>query len=222
MQLTNIKLGIGIPLSWPFIPAPFFDSFVAMEKPIYEYIRSNNGPIDAMRNDLVNMAKMAGCTHLVMMDSDMIYHPKTIARLLSHRLPIVGALCYRRYPPFDPLMYKGKLNEFKTVEEWEPDSLVEVDATGTGCLMIDMDIFNNMAEPWFEFVENPDKERGGIIGEDFYFCHKLREAGYQIYVDTSVPSGHLCLFEVTRETWLMNKYIQKIKERRDEDGKESR
>lgn len=198
MRVSNFKLGVGIPLSFHMIPSAFFDSFITMDKPPHLYFRSSNGPVDQMRNSIVRDALVAGCSHLIMMDVDQCYHPQTIPRLLAHKKPVVGCLVYRRYPPFDPLMLKGKISEYKTISKWEPGSLVEVDATGTGCLLFDMQVFRDLPAPWFKFRKGED---GRPIGEDIGFCSELRQAGYRIYVDTSIPAGHLSQMQITEGTW---------------------
>jgi len=201
MKVSNIKLAIGIPLSFHMIPAVFFDSFITMEKPDFVYIRTNKGSIEDMRNAMVKQALESQCTHLIMMDTDQCYHPQTITKLLSHKLPIVGALVYRRYPPFDPLMVRGDVGTYSTVSEWEPESLVEVDATGTGCLMFNMNVFRKMPSPWFRIRYHVGEGNAGTVGEDFGFCSDLKKAGYKIYVDTSVPVGHLSQLQITEEIW---------------------
>ena len=90
-----------------------------------------------------------------------------------------------------------KTNVYESIDEWEPGELVEVDATGTGCIMFDMDIFRKMPRPWFNSCYNPD---GSPIGEDFGFCQCLKAAGYRIFVDTSVPAGHLTTMIVNTAT----------------------
>jgi hypothetical protein len=202
-NVTNFRLGIAVPLSFPMIPSPFFDTFITMDKPQFIYLRSSHAHIDDMRNDLVQQAFMNRCTHLIMCDSDQVYHRKTITRLLSHRLPVVGCLVYRRYPPFDPLMLRGRQGHYTSILEWEPESLVEVDATGTGCLLFDMAVFRKLPFPWFRFRKGA---YGETIGEDFGACIDLKEAGYRIFVDTSIPAGHLSKMEINEGTWkLYNK-----------------
>ncbi len=197
MRVSNFHLGIGLPLSFHLVPSAFFDSFIAMSKPPFTYLRTSNGPIDEMRNNIVMDAMRAGCSHLVMMDADQVYDQNTILRLLSHKLPVVGCLVYRRYPPFDPLMFRGEIGEYKGIEEWEPGSLVEVDATGTGCVLYDMRVFRKIPAPWFRFR----KHDGEPVGEDIGFCSDLKDAGYRIFVDTSVPAGHLSQIQITETTW---------------------
>ena len=208
MKITNSHLAIGIPCTFPFIPSSFFYSFALMEKPDYTFIHADNGPIDTLRNDIVEKALAIGATHLLMQDVDMIYHPKTITRLLSHRLPIVGAMSFRRYPPFDPIMLKVKADKsgYASIGEWEENALVEVDATGAGCLMFDMSIFRKMPKPWFKFYNDPDT--GATIGEDIGYCQDLKAAGYQIFVDTSSPADHLTTMAVNMNTHLLYKSMK--------------
>lgn len=203
MRITNERLAIGIPLSFPFIPSSFFYSFALMEKPSHVFIHADNGPIHALRNNLVERAFAEGATHLIMMDTDQVYHPLTLTRLLSHRLPVVGALVHRRYPPFDSLMLKAveideRFNGYESIDEWEDGALVEVDATGGGCLMFDMQVFRKMPRPWFRDDKAP--EGAPPIGEDIGLCQDLKAAGYRIFVDTSVPAGHLAHMIVNTAT----------------------
>jgi hypothetical protein len=213
MKVTNYNLAIAIPLTFPMVNSSFFDSFALMQKPDgYIYCRESNGPLDKLRNNLVIQAMNHYCSHMLMMDVDQVYHPQTITRLLSHNLPVVGALVHRRYPPFDPLLLRGEIGTFKTVDNYEDGELVEVDATGTGCLLINMDVFENIAAPWFKFIERP-KDEGGLIGEDIYFCKLLKEAGYKIHVDTSIELGHLATLAVTKQTYKLYKNMRVMQQR---------
>jgi hypothetical protein len=205
MKISNVNLAIMIPLSFPWVPSSFFHSFIRMERPDFEYIYADNGPIHELRNNLVEQALALGCTHGIMMDVDQVYHPQTITKLMTHKLPIVGAVVHRRYPPFDSLMLKQveideNTNGYESIDDWEDGALVEVDATGAGCLMFDMQVFRKMPYPWFKAV----KQANGLpIGEDIGFCQELKAAGYQIFVDTSVPAGHLATMIVNRNTNLL-------------------
>jgi hypothetical protein len=246
MKISNFHLAIGIPLSFPFVPASFFHSFIMMDRPSFTYLHADNGHITDLRNDLVNKAKEIGATHLLMMDVDQVYHPETVTRLLSHKLPMVGALVHRRYMPFDSLMLKSlsmdeSTNRYESIDDWEDNSLVEVDATGGGCLMFDMQLFRDLDIAWQKEKDDFDKMTpsegelsllseqsrkylktlqsgyryphtpgkyfqsrinvdGTPIGEDIGFCQDLKELGYDIYVDTSVPAGHLTTLVVNTAT----------------------
>ena len=215
------RLGIGIPLTFPWVPASFFNSFVHLERPDFIFLHADNGDICGLRNDIVEKAMLEGVTHLIMMDVDQVYHPKTITRLLSHNLPVVGALVHRRYPPFDSLMLKvveidDKFNGYESIDEWEEGELVEVDATGGGCLMFNMEVFKKIPRPWFR---NDRQVVEGLpaIGEDIGFCQDLKAAGYRIFVDTSVPAGHLTTMIVNTAT---NRLYRSMKEQQNKKALE--
>jgi len=216
VRISNLKLGIGIPNNFPMVPSAFFDSFICMEKPDFLFLRSSYGPIDEMRNNIVRDALRSGCTHLILMDTDQVYPVDTITRLLSHRLPVVGCLLFRRYPPFDPLMLTGEVTKYSTVTEWKDGELVEVDATGTGCVLYDTEVFTRIPDPWFRFRKTVE---GGDIGEDIGFCHDLKKAGYKIYVDTAIKVGHLTKMTVDQATWELYKLSQEVVKRQKEKSK---
>jgi len=205
MKISNFHLGIGVPCSFPFVPFSFMESWVYMDRPDFTFIPKTSGHIDDLRNDIVEEAQIRGVTHLIMQDVDMIYHPKTIPSLLAHNLPVVGALSFRRYPPFDGIMLRLRTEDgitgYESVDDWEDGEIVEVDATGTGCILFNMEVFKKIPYPWFQFYKEPTT--GAVVGEDIGFCQKLKEAGYKIFVDTSVPSDHLTTMAVNRQTNLL-------------------
>lgn len=206
MRISNFKLGIGVPTNFPMVPSEFFDTFIQMEKPDYLYLRAMDGKIDDMRNQIALQALQARCTHVIMMDADQTYHTQTIPRLLSHRLPVVGCLVHCRYPPFHPTLFRKTGTEYENITSWEPDALVEVDQTGTGCLLFDTEVFRAMPYPWFRFRTNG---AGDVVGEDYGFCRDLRARGYRIFVDTSIPAGHLTRLVVNEGT---HRLYQRLKD----------
>ena len=198
MKVSNLRLGIGIPCSFSFVPISFVYSFLYMERPDFTLIHADNGPIDTLRNDIVEKALALNITHLIMMDVDQVYPPQTITKLLAHKLPVVGAKVNRRYPPFDPIIMKITDQGYHPIDDYKKDSLTECDATGTGCIMYSMEVFRKLSYPWFRFQKNP--ENGMTIGEDIGLCQDLKEAGYKIYVDTSIEVGHLTTMIVNEAT----------------------
>ena len=198
--MGTFKLGIGLPLTDDKVYSQFLDSWIRLDIPgKWVYMRPQfRGPIDQVRNYMVREALDARCTHLLMMDTDQMYPPDMVTRLVACDKDIVGAKVYRKYPPYDPILVRGSIPLFTHVsdEECESGELIEVDATGCGCIMFKTIVFTEISEPWFKW-EIPQFDGVDVmVGEDFYFCNKAREAGYKIYVDTSVEVSHLALMEV--------------------------
>lgn len=194
-------LAIGVPLIDQTVPSNFFVSVMAMDKPaeftllVPRYSRESfPESIASVRNDIVEQALEHGCSHLLMMDTDQVYPPDTLSKLVSHGKPVVGVAVHRRWPPFDRIMLRGNLGEYQKVSDSEAYSgeLVSVDATGTGCVLFDTHVFLSVKRPWFEF----SAYQGKPVGEDINFCSKLRKAGIPIFVDTNAEVDHLTTFRV--------------------------
>ena len=220
------KLAIAMPLTDDKVYNQFFFSFIKViteymsslikkGKPISFDVLMPNFPcqVDAARNDLVNQALLLGCTHILMMDTDQIYATTDmIEKMLAHNKPVVGARVHRRYPPFDPLLLRGDIGELYQV----PDSEVRnkdgnyntellVTYTGTGCILYEMQIFNDMIpDKWFEFKTG---KVGQPIGEDIVFCAKLEKYKIPIVVDCSIDIKHLTLMATD---WGTYKLFSKI------------
>lgn len=212
MKISNLRLGIGVPCSFPMVPISFVNSFIQMEKPTFQYITADNGPIDTLRNDIVEKAQNVSATKLIMMDVDQVYDLKTITKLLAHNLSVVGAKVHRRYPPFDPIIMKITDKGYLPIEDYEDGALVECDATGAGCIMYDMEIFRKLPYPWFKFQKHPSN--GMVIGEDVGLCQDLKAKGYKIYVDTSIEIGHLTTMVVNKATHNLYKAMKTAKQKK--------
>ena len=197
------KIAIGFPLVDSTVHVRFFTSFACMEKPeqytllIPQFPHGPwSGSIADARNSLVEQAQQDGCRYLLMLDTDQVYPTDTLPKLLSHGVDICGVRVHRRWMPFDPIFLRGDLGNYKSVpdEEMYSGKLISVDATGTGCLLFNMGVFDRMPHPWFQFGIFNDKP----VGEDIYFCTQARKSGVDIWIDTSIEVGHLTTVEVDR------------------------
>ncbi len=165
------------------------------------------------RNQVVRaFMKLKGPDWLWFVDSDMVFEPDALVRLMATAdkavRPIVGGLCYSGgmedvggyYEP-EPVMFTVVDNQPARIVEWPEDSVVPVDATGAACLLIHWSVLYKMLEkfgttdgrpnpyPWF--VEGWCSTDGAPWGEDAAFCIKARSLGFPIVVDTSVRVGHV-------------------------------
>ncbi len=220
--MAKIKLGIGLPLTNNMVHTGFLDSWVLMRKPAFIYLRPMfPGNIASIRNSIALQAVESDCTHLLMMDTDQTYPPDTIDKLLAHArngLDIVCGKVHRRYAPFDPILLRGEATKLTMVsdEEWTKNPLIEVDATGGACMMLNTRIFKEMETPWFEdkFYDKVEWD-GSIqkrpIGEDIGFFLKAKKLGYKVFVDTTIKIGHLGLLEITEEVYFLHKALNKGK-----------
>jgi hypothetical protein len=164
------------------------------------------------RNDVVKRF-LAGsdADWLWFVDTDMVFLPDTLERLLEcadpDKAPIVGGLCFSTdggamFPTLYGLMGEEDDPQVIRFHEWPPNSMFQVAATGTGCLLIHRTAFErirdfavpatgqvgfNTAYPWFQETAHDNRP----VGEDITFCWRAGVVGIPVYVNTSVHIGHV-------------------------------
>lgn len=172
-----------------------------------------NMAIDIARNYLVQEAQHEKCSHILWADVDATWAAMAVQRLFDRDLDIVTGAIYRRSLPPTAVwgMYRGynkdKNHIYSVMEgmqelvdhardmgvshesrndillpETEND-LMEMDGCGSHFMMVKMGVYDNIIRPYYKKTSNE-------AGEDFYFCRKAKEAGYKIYGDKSVHTGH--------------------------------
>lgn len=151
---------------------------------------------------------------MLMLDSDAVIPPMALERMLSWDKEIVVPLMFRNVPPYSPTIYRERIGpsenrswkqDFRWIEKWcrthlnqltehdEPamlseaveDPLVKVKRSGTHVMLVHRKVLENTSPPWF-VAKKPSGS-----GSDFLFCGKALEAGFDIWCDLSIFSGHL-------------------------------
>lgn len=132
------------------------------------------------RNRIVAQAVKNNCDYLLLTDDDMIFEPDYLERLIKHDKDIIGAT------------YNTKYEQQELVIEYldkPEEGLFKCKALGGGFLLIKTEVFKKVSQPhfgykWFE---------SGMVqmSNDWFFCEKAREAGYDIWCDSSLKVGHL-------------------------------
>jgi hypothetical protein len=137
------------------------------------------------RNNGVELARNFGADFIFFLDSDMLFPSTALFRLLLHRKDIVGATYTKRVAPFGIL--GTQLAEQPAVLSGD---LLEMQRIPTGCLLIKMAVFEKLTKPYFRFEVDAD---GAIVGEDYVFSDRAREAGFRIWCDAvmSREIGHI-------------------------------
>lgn len=138
------------------------------------------------RNNGVALAQDFHADYLFYLDSDMVFPRRTLHRLLAHGQDIVGATYTKRVPPFSLL---GSALDRQPADP--PPGLIEMARIPTGCLLIRMSVFDRLTRPYFRYQTN--EATGEVIGEDYVFCDRARDAGVHLWGDPalSMEIGHI-------------------------------
>ncbi len=152
---------------------------------VIDMILRRSCDIVSNRTWLVNEAIKNGGTHILFVDSDMIFPDDTIPRLLAHKKEIVGVKYAKREFPIKVLC--------EPMDKDSETEIFKVRYAGTGLMLIDLSIFtdekNKLGSPWFNFGR--DSQGALAMGEDVWFCNTARDAGHDIWVDPTLQIGHI-------------------------------
>lgn len=145
-------------------------------------------------------------THLFMTELDMVLPDETIPALLAVDHPIVSGLYFLRGGKGQPCLYvKAPLTLSHNRYPHTPVSLFPHDrpfplgatggCPGVGCLLIRREVFEKIEEPWFDLKER-DPKTGAGYGSDMYFATKVRDAGFQVWIEPRIRCHHMDYVEV--------------------------
>ena len=170
--------------------------------------------IDIGRNVVCKRALAANADFLLMHDSDATWHPDAVMRLIERNLPVVTGVIFKRELPTIPTIGKyvsvstdgsvtysfadcvntilAKVERENVTPDTknellfdkQPDDLQEIDACGAHFVLIRRDVLQAVGDPWFACTSVNG-------GEDFDFCRKAIKAGFKLYADYSVFTGHV-------------------------------
>lgn len=168
--------------------------------------------VSRARNLLVQDLLESPCTELLFIDSDINFEPEAIFRLMAWgtdtRKGVVAAV------PRVRDVNKVYIADLEYDENQELTmnhrGLVRAERVATAFMWVNRKVFEDLvaAHPewtyWdkragknlsavFDFKVTPE----GYIGEDFLFCDRAREAGYEVWVDPTITLGHMGVQEYT-------------------------
>jgi hypothetical protein len=184
--LVKPQVAIGIP-SGDMVHADFAMSLAMLcqhQGTDVFLVNSRSSLVALGRNQCAGAAQIMKATHLLFLDTDMVFPADTLMRLLARDKNIVGATYSQRMPPFHPLT---------VTEEGEQthitSGLRRVRLLPTGCMLIRVAVFDALPKPYFTLVAEGEHLRG----EDYYFCEQARKAGFEIWCDgdLSAQMGHI-------------------------------
>lgn len=154
----------------------------------YDFFLKEGCIIHYNRETLVKQAIKSGCTHILFVDSDMFFEADAVIRMLEKKKDIIGAHYNRRQlPPVTTV--KIEKERWANMKRDNPEGYLTCEAVGAGFLLINLDVFKKIKEPWFFWKTN---DKGDVVmGEDHWFCEKAKEAGYEIWADLTTPVKHI-------------------------------
>jgi hypothetical protein len=166
--------------------------------------------VSKARNSIVADFLESDCTDLMFIDSDITFEPEAIFRLMAWagdpKKGIVAAIPVSRKPG------KTFISTLDTDEDgsvvMNGMGLVRATRAATAFMLIQRSVLTDLdaAHPEWEYWDDKSQKKqksffdfkstpSGYIGEDYLFCDRAREHGYEVWIDPTIKLGHLGLME---------------------------
>ncbi len=190
------KILICVP-SMDYVVAAFAQSLAMLQKKGHEtaICFEIGSLVYESRNKLAKKAVEMGADYTMWFDSDMVFQPDTMLKLLEKNKDIVSGLYFRRSPPFSLVAFGlCDVKNRKWTDQPVPTELTTCGGVGFGCVLVKTDVLLEVAGKfgtWFEPMNG--------FGEDLSFCWRAKECGYEIFLDPDVKCGHFGHTVVTEE-----------------------
>jgi len=152
-------------------------------------------PIFSNRNQIRLRFLQTDCTHLLMIDDDVIPYDNPIpyvwadkdiigfpAKVRQHGQS-VNWVAYMKHPSTQT---GYSAIDFGVVDD--DVDLIKCDAIGTGCILIKRKVLEKLESPFTILIDD-----NGVctMGTDFAFCKKATENGFEVYSSTKLVCEHV-------------------------------
>lgn len=166
-----------------------------------QVVNTRSSILSMNRMNIVKQAQALQADYILFLDTDHTFPKELLHRLLSHREQVVAANCVTKSIPASPTARRKSEDPRGEVVYSDPhmDGLEQVWRVGTGVMLVDADIFQQLGHGCWEMQYRPEAET--YQGEDWSFCAACEQAGIPIYVDhgTSQRIGHEGMMEYTHD-----------------------
>ncbi len=152
------------------------------------------------RESLTRYAIANRFTHVLWLDSDMVFTDGIADDLQFCGKKIVTGIAHSRRPPFSSCLFT---EIFPGVEKWKgneyPAAPFQVAACGMACCLVAVEVleavrakFGNCFQPMTDPI---------TYGEDVAFCWRAAQCGFEIWADPAVRVGHVGRTVIWPEDW---------------------
>lgn len=199
-----MRLLIGVPCM-DFVHVEFLKSLTALlrrldEKKVqYDLMIESGTLVYLARERIAHRAINEHYTHVLWLDSDMVFGPDLLDDLMFCGYPFVTGIYHARRKGYASVIFKTiKPDSIERFEEY-PNEPFQIEGCGFGCVLIETAILSAVCLHYLTcFTPLPS------LGEDIAFCKRARELGNKIWCEPSVVCGHIghiTIYPEDHEAW---------------------
>ena len=152
--------------------------------------------IQRSRNDLVALAVEQDFDGILWIDADIEWAPQWAIEAVKSGKDALGLPCIKKSITEESYNVKCKPEDLIVNDE----GLIKVESIGTGFLYLSKKAFTHLWDTSQPYTHNGKDKRwifevkiqdNDIISEDVLMCQKLREGGFEIFIDPKKTCNHM-------------------------------
>lgn len=185
------RLLIAIPTT-DYVPADFVKSLAKLQQELgrrgvaYDVEVQSGTLVYIARNRLANKAINENYSHVLWIDSDMVFGEKVLEDLMDVGKEMVCGAFVSRRPPYGPCIYSSiEENAIEKVKEFGTRPFM-VDGCGFAMVLTSVELLQAVTQKFGTcFQPTP------YYGEDLAFCWRVKQLGREIWCEPTVRPGHI-------------------------------
>lgn len=151
------------------------------------------------RDRIANRAINERFTHVLWLDSDMIFHEDILDDLMFSGNDFVTGIYQARRNGYASVIFKSiDLNGLERFETY-PTELFRIAGCGFGCVLTSVHLLSNVC-----LHHNTCFTPLPSLGEDIAFCKRATDLGYKLWCEPTVVCGHIghiAIYPEDHEQW---------------------
>lgn len=187
----SMRLMIAVPTT-DYMHASFVDSLVKLTAELsrkriaYSVEIAAGTLVYIARNRLASKAVNENFTHVLWLDSDMVFNENVVDDLLFCEKDMVCGAFVSRRPPYTPCVYSSLVpGQIEKIKEFGTEPF-RVAGCGFACVLTSVELLKEVFNQ-FATTFQPTAQ----LGEDLAFCERVNKIGKEIWCDPTVRPGHI-------------------------------
>ena len=168
------------------VHARFAQSLATLNRPEGAiFCFSIGSSVHMSREAIAKEAIRIGADYALWLDSDMVFAPDALERLLATEKDLIGGFYLKREPPYTPVVYASLRPNAVPYSNYGTE-IFEVDGIGFGCMLTKVSILEDILQHYGTIFNPIDN-----YGEDLSFCIRAADLNYEIYCDPTIDISHI-------------------------------
>ncbi len=187
----SIRLLIAVPTT-DYVHADFVKSLARLQCELgrrrvdYDVEIQSGTLVYYARNRLANKAINEDYTHVLWLDSDMVFDEQIVDDLAEVGKEMVCGAFVSRRPPYGPCIYTSiEKNNIKQVKDFGLRPF-RVAGCGFAAVLTTVELLQTVNQKYGTCFQPTD-----YYGEDLAFCWRVNQLGREIWCEPTVRAGHI-------------------------------